>query len=298
MNHDDLIHHYLDGTATQAEADELSQLIETDADMRTRYLALAELHAALSADETLRPVLTKPAALRLWSWIPALRQMAAGVVLGGVAVSAVWAYALPKSRPSVALPLVDASFESGIHRGASVPDEIGRWSGDPVSFVSDHAAVKPRSGSKMLKFLAADNLGGTNPKNMSSDVWQVMDLPGDGPRDVIISAWFNAETTQPARFHLMAMASDADATSAPSVWKARYLEANSVPAAARSMTFVDANPTTWEQGEVVLRVPASAKTLIIGIGAYRLSAVPGEAAFSGQFVDEVRVTLSSEEVLP
>jgi FecR protein len=53
MNTDDLIHHYLDGTATKAETDQLSHLIETDVITRDRYLALAELHAALSADESL-----------------------------------------------------------------------------------------------------------------------------------------------------------------------------------------------------------------------------------------------------
>ena len=49
MNMDDLIQRQLDGLNSPPEAAELSQLLETDAAVRSRYLDLAELHAALAA---------------------------------------------------------------------------------------------------------------------------------------------------------------------------------------------------------------------------------------------------------
>jgi hypothetical protein len=86
MNHDDLIHRFLDGTASQAEAAELSQLIETDANMRNRYLDLSELHAVLSAEESLRaPRAEKVIARPKWvRFAPALK-IAAVLVLVGLA---------------------------------------------------------------------------------------------------------------------------------------------------------------------------------------------------------------------
>jgi ferric-dicitrate binding protein FerR (iron transport regulator) len=84
MNHDDLIHRFLDGTASQAEAAELSHLIETDANVRNRYLDLAELHAVLSAEESLRaPRVEKRLARPKWvRFAPALKIAAALVVAG------------------------------------------------------------------------------------------------------------------------------------------------------------------------------------------------------------------------
>jgi ferric-dicitrate binding protein FerR (iron transport regulator) len=51
---ENLIQRFIDGTATAAEAAGLSHQIETSETARLAYLTLAEIHAALAADETLR----------------------------------------------------------------------------------------------------------------------------------------------------------------------------------------------------------------------------------------------------
>lgn len=74
MKHDDLIQRFLDGHASSDDAAELSQLVSEDEAARRRYLDLAELHAALAADETLRGPRAEavPFAPRLrwdaWAW--------------------------------------------------------------------------------------------------------------------------------------------------------------------------------------------------------------------------------------
>ena len=134
------------------------------------------------------------------------------------------------------------------------------------------------------------------PHCPAADLWQVIALPGLGARTVRIRAWFNADTEKQARFHIAAVAGDDASASAKELWEQRYSEATTL-AFARSMTFVDHDPATWEAGELVLQVPPQARVLVIGIAAYRLPVESPREWFPAQFVDEVSVSIS-EEVLP
>lgn len=296
MNMDDLIQRHLDGMNSAAEAAELSRRLETDAAARSRYLDLAQLHAALAADESLRApkAILRPQSASKPSWVRSVSQMAAGVVLGGLAVGTVWAYAMPKTPANEILPLADGGFESGIQRhGQGVPSEIGRWAGDPREIVTTHGSVKPHEGRRMLQFKAAnsdDDVEGS--KRSSSDMWQVIALPGNGVRRVQVRAWFNAETQGQARFQIMAVAGDGDARTAPELWKQNYQITAQVPAASRSTVFADRDPQTWQPVELMLQVPPTARVLVLGLQAFRQP-----NGFPAQFVDDVSVTIS-EEILP
>lgn len=59
---ENVIQRFIDGTATAAEVAALSHQVETSETARLAYLTLAEIHAALAADETLRTpaVVTRP----------------------------------------------------------------------------------------------------------------------------------------------------------------------------------------------------------------------------------------------
>ncbi len=299
MNTDDLIQRHLDGLNLPAEATQLSLMLETDAAARSRYLDLAGLHAALAADESLRApvVVLRPKRGQMPSWVRSMTQMAAGIVVGALAVGAVWAYAAPRMASFRVLALFDAGLESAEPMPSSVPERAGQWSGDPCAIVEAQGRVRPREGHHMLKFLAASNTGDhEGSKIMAADLWQVIALPGGGPRTVRIRAWFNADTDKQARFHIGAVAGD-DANADPkALWEQRYNEGGSL-AFARSMTFVDRDPATWEAGELTLQVPSQARVLVIGIAAYRLPVAPPSEWFPAQFVDDLSVSIS-EEVLP
>jgi hypothetical protein len=299
MNHDEIIHRFLDGLASPEEAATLSKLLETDADARLRYLNLAELHAALAADETLRASLpaAMPARPASSSWVRSLAQLAAGVVIGALTVGAVWAYAIPRGPSVRELALVNAGFESdAAPKIGDVPVVIGEWSGDPRDIVSGFGAVKARSGQHMVRFRAARPGGDfEGSKPMASDVWQVLALPGGGPCTMKIRAWFNAATEKQARFHLMAIAGAGDAASAPALWAQRYSDASAALASCRAMIFVDRDPATWEPGEVTLQVPAEARTLIVGLAAYRVPVAPPHEWFPAQFADDVSVTIQEAQ---
>ena len=302
MNHDHIIQRYLEGNASSSDAAQLSQLIETDPAARARYVDLAELHAALMANETLRsprPELRAvSASTNRWFASRPLAAAAAGLIIGIFGATAVWAFAVVKSRRLLEVPLIDAGFEAGAPiPSGSVPKQAGQWSGDPCAIVEAQGRVRPREGRHMLRFLAASTTGDfAGSKNMASDLWQVIALPGSGARTVKIRAWFNADTEKEARFHIAAVAGHDANASAKELWEQRYSE--SAPLAfARTVIVADHDPATWEAGELTLQVPPQARVLVIGIAAYRLPEESPQQWFPAQFLDDVSVSIS-EEALP
>jgi hypothetical protein len=301
-----LIQGYLAGTITDGEAQMLQDTLKRDADLADLYLSYVNLDVALEAkaeaaemslpgDRVVVPLTTRS---KGWlSWRP-LTAAAAGLVIGVFSATAVWAFAAVKSPRVLEVPLADAGFEAGTPiPSGSVPQRPGLWSGDPCSIVEAQGRVRPREGRHMLKFLAASTTGDfAGSKNMATDLWQIIALPGSGARTVRIRAWFNADTDKQAPFHIAAVAGDDASASAKELWEQRYSEGGSL-AFARSMTFVDHDPATWEAGELTLRVPPQARVLVIGIAAYRLPVVAASEWFPAQFVDDVNVSVT-EEVLP
>ena len=294
---ENLIHRFLDGRATPEEAAQLSERIEREEIVRHLYLQAASLHATLAADETLRAPAAlpmRPARASVWSLAGSI---AAGVVIGGLAVSAVWAYTAPKTTVVSAVPLVNAGFETDAQMSAGgVPKAVGRWAGDPCEIIGPRGNVQPRAGAGMLRFLHAEAAGDfPGSKSICSDLWQVVALPGSGARSVKIRAWFNAETApKQARFHLMAVAGAGDAGTAPALWARRYADSSDALVSARTIKFVDADPATWEPADLTLEVPAEARILIVAIAAYRLPVTPEDEWFRAQFADDVSVTISGE----
>jgi hypothetical protein len=300
MNHEDeLLHRCADGVASLDEQATLAARLRDDAELRGRYLDLINLDTALSAAGAVAELTAceTPTPVRR-SWLNPFATAAAGLVLGLFGATAVWAVTSAKSPRAVKLALADAGFEAGAPiPNSSVPGAPGQWTGDPCAIVEAQGRVQPREGSRMLKVLAASNSGDfVGSKNMAADLWQVIALPGSGPRTVRVRAWFNTETRKQARFAIAAVAGNDAAANARELWDQRLNESVPLPA-ARTTTLVDLDPTTWEAGELTLQVPSQARVLVIGISAFRLSDEPASGWFQAQFVDDVSVSVS-EEVLP
>lgn len=297
MNTDELIHRHIDGLLSADEAAQLSRLLETDTAARERYLELAGLHAALAADETLRvPVAPfRPVQKARTTFGRSIAQMAAGVVLGGLAVGTAWAIALPRAPKTTQIALANAGFESGSALSlGGVPDRPGRWAADLHEVVERHGKVVAREGTHMLRFLAASTEGNhVGSKWSGSDLYQVVELPGNGTRTVRIRAWFNADTEKEALFHVAAVAGAGKSGDGKELWEQRNVEGATL-AFARTMTSVDHDPATWEAGELTLQVPPKACVLVIGIAAFRLRGGATQEWFPAQFVDDVSVNISEE----
>ncbi len=89
---DNLISAHLSGTATEAETEALSRLIEQDHAVRDRYLALAEVHALLATHEALwepaasAPLTALPPAAGRWQGLGRRLAAAAGLMAAAAAV--------------------------------------------------------------------------------------------------------------------------------------------------------------------------------------------------------------------
>ncbi len=309
MNHDwhDLIQHYIAGTLADDEALALQNALKSDADLRALYLDYMNLDVALGSHAESRaavneilasPVRVERSRITRWlSWRP-LTAAAAGLVIGAFSATAVWAVSFTINAQKRSVHLENSGFESHAPWAPLiVPSIVRQWAADPCEVVGSKGLVHPREGSRMLRFLAASNTGDfEGSKNMASDLWQVVELPGNGRRTVKVRAWFNAETSEQARFHIAAVAGVGDPAMAPHIWENRHQEGSSL-AFARAMTLVDHDPATWELGELTLQVPAEAQVLVISVAAYRQPVEPAAEWFPGQFVDDVSVSVT-EEVLP
>ncbi len=321
-----LINRHLDGVATEPEVAALSRQLEADEAARCLYLGLARLHASLAASESPESLvemdsggsvpadlvadragmhLPPPFALKsqpLFARRYALAAMLAlGVLLGAVMTGVVLAYATP-ARPAprtTVLRVAGGGFEAGttLARGGP-PAQVGQWQGDVCEVTGGAGAVRPRGGAGMLRFISVNPAGDTaDTKPICSDLWQVVPLPTGHAGTLTVCVWFNADTgSRQARFHLMAMTGAGDASGAPAIWNDRFNESSDILASSRTMKFVDADPATWESAEVTLRVPANARTLIIGLAAYRLPNVRQAAQWlPAQFADDLTVTFTPDD---
>jgi hypothetical protein len=297
MNYDDeLLHRCADGVATPDELSALATLMRDDCELRGRYLDLMNLDTALTAAADVRmDHESAPAATSRKFWLRPFTAAAAGLIIGVSTVSVVWAYAAPRQTRMQELPLVDASFETGSRiESNGVPDLPGRWTADPHEIVESHGKVIPHEGTHMLRFLAASSAGDHSGSKWSgADLYQVVELPGNGTRTVKIRAWFNADTASQARFHIAAVAGDGNGIGARELWAQRDIESASL-AFGRSTTFVDRNPATWEVGNLTLQVPPQARVLVIGITSHRMPDAAVQKWFPAQFLDSVSVSISEE----
>ena len=298
MNYEDeLIHRCADGVATPDELACLEARLRDDAGLRSQYLNLMNLDTALAAAADGRPPVQAPASMRR-GWLRPYAAAAAGLVLGAVAVGTAWAMALPRAPRIVTVTLANAGFENGRELIlGGVTNRVGRWAADPHEVVERHGKVVPYEGTHMLRFLAASTEGNlVGSKWSGSDLYQVVELPGNGTRTVKIRAWFNADTEKEAWFHVAAVAGAGTSADAKELWDQRNVEGATL-AFARTMTSVDHDPETWEAGELTLQVPPKARVLVIGIAAFRLRGGPVGEWFPAQFVDDVSASIT-EEVQP
>ncbi|MEY2600377.1 MAG: hypothetical protein RLZZ142_2636 [Verrucomicrobiota bacterium] len=213
MNRDDaeLVRGYFEGTLSEAQAEALRHLLEGNAAFREQFVREAlfedQLRAAAAADleeRSLKSFAGRDSACPLplgggADWreerggagrmgrqdegvlrriAKGLVPLAAGVILGALCSSVLWAYAGGRMVPEVELPLGNADFEGGaIPSHGGPPRECGGWGGDFSGIVGAEQGVAPLSGTRMLRFLrsTAANSPANEPSHVG-DLFQLVDL--------------------------------------------------------------------------------------------------------------------------
>lgn len=297
----ELIRRYIDGGASEADRNALQELLRHDPSVRRLFARYANTDAALGSGSILlsEPAQTaKPVRARWLSWRP-LTAAAAGLVIGILSATAVWAIASGNAQrlQERELPLVDGGFE--LNEGApplSMPRKYGLWAGDPVAVVSEFQGIKPHSGQQMARYMASAMSEELQATSNASDLWQVLPLPGSGDRLVRIRAWFNA--VGPASFSIGAVAGADGPESAVALWKDRAKDDPKVLAVGMKQVALSASTPGWQMAELLLQVPGPARVLAIDLAAHRIPGVMTNDGFPGQFVDDVSVTVADEPAQP
>ena len=302
---DSLIRGRLAGTLTEEEADTLQAALTSDPELRRIYLDHINLECALVAragsSDAMRELIAFPAAAQpqLGRWLQwrSIAAAAAGLVVGALTASVAWAFTSGRIAREQELSLVDPSFEHATPQIAhTVPSEAGVWAGDPTEAVAEFAGVRPHAGERMVRFTASAAPEDLRPICKTSDLWQVVELPGDGRRIVRIRAWFNS--VAPSSFCIMAATGASGPSTAPELWAARASDGPQVLSAGIKNLPADADAHTWQMAELLMEAPPGARTLVIDLAAHRIPGATTDDGFTGQFVDDVSVTVTSAEPIP
>ncbi|MEC5128393.1 hypothetical protein VSU19_16640 [Verrucomicrobiales bacterium BCK34] len=325
----ELIRDYLDDRISPANLAGLNHLLENDSEARTRFRALATMEEGLrdlaelptiSQSNPLEPS-TQPSSVeaptlskrKVTPIVPGLfaRPLfaaAAGLIIGVFCTSAVWA-ASESGRRTI-LTLLHESFESGpAPLVTGVPRELELWSGDFTSVVGEADGLLPVHGEKMLQFQRADHANKEKPVGYVSDLYRILDMRSfesaviEDDAVVSVEAGFRSIPFQdPNRYQCgISIYALREIPTDPADWKDLFETSDKLMedslATAQRWIFLNGNSADWQRGRTELRVPSETRFLVLGIRVSDRNAIqangeePPAVEFSGQFVDDIRVTL-------
>ncbi len=203
--------------------------------------------------------------------------------------------------PGSAPALVNGGFETSEPTKEWLPQTFGDWSGDNTQIlVGPDSGVSSRSGSGMLKFIAATPGGAAAP--IGSESWQVVDLSlvraaldAGEVVTVTLTAYFNrlaGDAQTDTAFGVLLDAYDGS----PSTFPARWTPGPRLARQEKEIT-TDADTATWEPASVSMVVPRAATFLAARISAAEnVRNDTSGSEFAGHFADDA--SLSVEIPLP
>lgn len=319
--HETLFARVCDGLAAPDEIHALQELLRTSPAALDAWLNYSTLHSELAAGSVLASApgnagaetaavassfgtntRSGPRARSPWTW-----QAAAGLVAGLFAASVVWAYVLPAAVKSLAL--LDEDFE---HVDAPLAVrtalETGIWRGDAAEIVGPQDGVRPERGQHMMRFLRADFEGRPKPSGGHIAVaYRLIDLRpfrgelADGAGVIEVSASFNAKAfpeTEKYGCAISLYALDTDSVPDRAGRLGSTLTNEALAMARSGRATLDRDPATWQRLTTELRIPGNAEFLVVRLHINQLFDSTADTAFTGSYVDDVRVTLVRRAPLP
>ena len=234
--------------------------------------------------------------------------MLAGLLMGILSASLVWAFAMPHAAGllKIPLPLADGGFEQHLpvgHRG--IPLHPGVWGGDFSRITGPEQGIVPKDGRHMLRFLRSDFEGEVSQWSYRGNVFQVVDLRPwndlfrEGRARVELTAGFNAVPSQADeefRFGAQLFALEKPPEEIGASFSSTWLYQQQVAASGQRSVRADDDPATWQLVDTELKIPPQTQFLVVHVEVARIrparSAQPVE--FAGHYVDAVELVLHTE----
>lgn len=312
---DDLVARCIDGRATADDVRILGERLEGDVDFRRAWLRITNLDAAihglvgsgLCGPRDSRPVEGSRSAVAVaavdrsprhrFPYAAGLLAAGIGLIAGLGCVTLVWAAVGP--RAATMLRVIADSFETGRQpKVTGIPLEPGLWSGDYSECATESGRVRPRSGTKMLRFLRSDFAGKVSKSGNASNVYRLIDLrpfrTSSQQDDVTVRVLAHFNVDPAAR-----MAGDKCNVAAYALMGAALNEGLRGPEAIKSLALsyafcqhvdFDDDDATWQAAVTELRLPPTTDFLMVHVGVTRKRS-DGETVFTGHCCDDVHVSL-------
>jgi hypothetical protein len=305
-----LIERWLDRVIEPDELVEMEAALRESSQVRTEFWDRSLLHGLLfeAAKTTFglsaprRPAAAKASRIAfpwLANLVGGVALLVGGCGIGSLAVS----YAGWGANHGIETVVCSEGFESG--RGPErkfLPTSLDQWGGDQTVVVGEERGVRPRSGERMLRFVAPQST--VDSGQNVCEIWRYIDIEdlraaaGAGPLRAVVSAFFNDADAEngPTAFHgLSVVVTDCDPrTLDGQQWVGLISKAALRPeamAAAQVRERFDGSRKTWQRVSASVTVPEKARYLVVHCFAeLRRPNVPQiEARARGRYVDDITI---------
>jgi hypothetical protein len=175
------------------------------------------------------------------------------------------------------------------------------WTGDYGEVTGDVLGVKPLRGTKMFRFLRADNELHPKPSSSVGEIYRLIDLRphqaeiADGKALLQVSAYFNTFEVPDNEFYdagASAFAFRAGSTlTTESIRDVVSLRSRS-DMARQILRGMDRDPATWQKLGCEFNLPADTEFVLVQLMVSPGKNTPHRLDFAGHFVDEIRVSLN------
>jgi hypothetical protein len=305
----EFIRKHLEGSLSPDDSKKLESALEADPVLRAEYLDLVALDVGLeswaqnqtrsrAADPASRPMAGTASTNPWFRWRP-IAAAAAGLLLGGIGSATALTYVAPLF--SAVAPILRESFESGTPPATTgLPNGETGWVGDYGELAGSWQKIRPVSGRKMFRWIAANNQNDHKSTSCVGELYRVVDLKAhraliaEGRAVIQASAQFNAiafPEQEAYNFSVSVMAFPGP--NPPGKETLREIVTGVTPAtmARHNHRGVDRNPDTWEKVSCELRLPADTQFLVVQCSIAHATLQQRRLTFDGHVVDDVRVSI-------
>ena len=286
----------LDGHASEAQLQRLNHLLRTDPLCLDAYLELADIHSCLTLDESLRPEPLQPASVDKLPpshgrsapvSLRPLQSAAAGLVLGLLSASAVWAYALPKTRLDAgrAIPILSDGFEDAAQRPEpGFPTKTGVWFGDLTNSTIPEVCP-PKEGIHVVCLPPS-------VRQNFSYAFRIFDLSeyelpsATGTYALEVSASFRGTNTNEAdRYQIRLAAFREEPAAIKPLWNGGTLFDYLLKHVARTVNAPEGN-SEWRTLRESIEIPSGTRCIVVALAAGMTSETAPKTL---HFLDDVQI---------
>jgi hypothetical protein len=303
----ELLRKHLNGTLSTEESVTLEAAMESDPALRAEYLDLVALEVGLEEwAETYASkmpespgFLSGPAPTNPWfRWRP-IAAAAAGLLLGGIGSATALTYVAPLF--SAVAPIFRESFESiPAPATTGLPNGETGWVGDYGELVDSWQKIRPASGRKMYRWIAANNQNDHKSTSCVGELYRVVDLHAhraliaEGKAVIQASAQFNSIAFPGSESYNCAISVMAfPGPNPPARETLREIVTGVTPAtmARQNHRGMDRNQDTWEKVSCDLRLPSDTRFIVVQCSMAHATLEQRRLTFDGHVVDDVRVSI-------